>query len=112
MSVALFFNQIDIGMETFFEISLNMKINKGLLTYASFYLGPDQQFAKRIFDLMQGEREIKENSVISMDLTKRQDGIPYPVSIVHCNWEHLAHNTKIITKEIFKELNLEQHKLL
>jgi len=99
-------------METSFEISLNMKTAKGLITYASFYLGSDQRFAKRLFDLMQGEKEIKENSVISMDLTRRQEGIPYPISILHCNWEHLAHNTKIITKEVFKELNLENNKLL
>ncbi|ACU05096.1 MULTISPECIES: hypothetical protein [Pedobacter] len=99
-------------MGTSFEISLNMKTLKGLETYASFYLGVDQQFAERIFGLMRGEREIMENSVISMDLTKRQDGIPYPISILHCNWEHLAYNTKIITKEVFKELNLEQNRSL
>jgi hypothetical protein len=44
-----------------------MKTIKGLETYASFYLGVDQQFAERIFDLMQGDWEIKENSVISID---------------------------------------------
>lgn len=98
-------------METSFEISLNMKTIKGLETYASFYLGSDENFSKHLFDLMQGEREIQENSVISMDLTKRHKGIPYPLSILHCNWEHLARNTKIITKEIFKELNLEQNRL-
>jgi hypothetical protein len=98
-------------METSFEISLNMKTIKGLETYASFYLGSDEKFSKHLFDLMQGEREIQENSVISMDLTKRHKGIPYPLSILHCNWEHLARNTKIITKEIFKELNLEQNRL-
>ncbi|PTS93089.1 hypothetical protein DBR11_25930 [Pedobacter sp. HMWF019] len=99
-------------METSFEISLNIKTTKGLETYACFYLGTNEKFAKRLFDEMQGEREIKENSVISMDLLKRHKGIPYPMSILHCNWEHVAHNTKIITKEIFKELNLEQNRLL
>lgn len=99
-------------METSYEISLNMKTVKGLETYASFYLGSNQKFAKTIFDMMKGDREIKENSVISMDLTKRQDGIPYPLSILHCNWEHLAYNTQIITKEVFKELNLEQKRSL
>jgi hypothetical protein len=94
-------------METSYEISLNMKTTKGLEAYASFYLGPNEKFAKDLFNLMLGEREIKENSVISMDLTKRHKGFPYPMSILHCNWEHLAFNTKIITKEIFKELNLE-----
>jgi hypothetical protein len=95
-------------METSFEISLNMKTIKGLETYASFYLRSNEKFARGLFNLMQGERQIKANSVISMDLTKRQKGIPYPISILHCNWEHLAFNTKIITKEIFKELNLEK----
>ena len=94
-------------METSFEISLNMKTHKGLETYASFYLGYNEKFAKHLFDQMQGEREIKVNSVISMDLIKRDKGIPFPISILHCNWEHLAFNTKIITKEVFKELNLE-----
>ena len=94
-------------METSFEISLNMKTIRGLETYASFYLGSNENFARNLFDLMHGEKEVKENSVINMDLTKRQKGVPYPVSVLHCNWEHLAFNTKIITKEIFKELNLE-----
>ncbi|MBB5634983.1 hypothetical protein HDE68_000868 [Pedobacter cryoconitis] len=96
-------------METSFEISLNMKTIKGLETYASFYLGSDEKFARRIFDLIEGDREIKENSIISMDLTQRHKGVPYPVSILHCNWEHLAFNTKLITKEMFKELNLEHN---
>ncbi len=94
-------------METSYEISLNMKTLKGLETYASFYLGTNEKFAKRLFDMLEGESEIKENSIISMDLAKRHNGIPYPISILHCNWEHLAFNTKIITKEVFKELNLE-----
>lgn len=85
-----------------------MKTTKGLETYARFYLGSNEKFAGSLFDLMHGEREIKENSVISMDLTKRQGGIPYPMSILHCNWDHLAFNTKIITKEVFKGLNLDQ----
>jgi hypothetical protein len=94
-------------MENSYKISLNMKTHKGLQTYASFYLGSDEKFAKHLFEQMQGEREIKINSVISMDLIKQHNGIPLPISILHCNWEHLAFNTKIITKELFKELNLE-----
>lgn len=68
-------------METSFEISLNMKTLKGLETFGSFFLGTDQQFAGRIFDLMQGDTDRSERSVISMDLTKRESGIAYPVAI-------------------------------
>ena len=84
-----------------------MKTIKGIETYGSFYLGSDQKFAERLFQQMHGAREIMENSVISMDLIKREKGIPYPMAILHCNWEHLAYNTKLITKELFKEINME-----
>lgn len=94
-------------MKISFEISLNMKTIKGLETYARFYLGTDEHFANQLFGLLEGEEGLRENSVISMDLTKRVNGIPYPIHILHCNWEHLAYNTKMITKELFKELNLE-----
>ena len=45
-------------MKTLYEISLNMKTAKGLETYGCFNLGSDGKFAQRIFDLLQGEREI------------------------------------------------------
>ncbi|GGH27805.1 hypothetical protein FAZ19_19280 [Sphingobacterium alkalisoli] len=99
-------------METHFEISLNMKTLKGLETYASFYLGTDQLFATRLFNMMQGEREIMKNAIITVDLTKKEDGIPFTLAALYCNCEHLAYNIKIITKEIFKKLNLEENKLL
>lgn len=86
-----------------------MKIAKGMETYSCFFLGHDPQFTERIFDLLQGDTDISERSVISMDLNKRESGIAYPVAIKHYNWEHLANNTKMITKEMFKELNLEQN---
>lgn len=94
-------------MKISFEISLNMKTAKGLETYGRFYLGDDEHFANQLFGLLEGEDGVKENSVISMDLIKRENDIPYPLHILHCNWEHLAYNTKMITKELFKELNLE-----
>ena len=70
-------------------------------------MGSDQKFVERLFQQMQGAGEIMENSVISMDLIKREKGIPYPMAILHCNLEHLAFNTKLITKELFKEINME-----
>ncbi len=54
---------------------------------------------------MEGDREM--SSVISLDLTKRENDIPYPAAILWCNWEHLAYHTKMIIKEEFKKLNLE-----
>jgi len=85
-----------------------MKTARGLETYANFYLGADEKFATNLFGALMGEQEIKENSIITMDLTKRQKGVPYPMAILYCNCDHLAFNTKIITKEIFKQMNLQQ----
>ena len=84
-----------------------MKTAKGIKTYGCFNLGFDEKLAKHIFNLLQGERETFNNAIISMDLTKRRDGIPFRISILRCNFNHLANNVKIIAKEIFKDLNIE-----
>lgn len=94
-------------MEPVYQISLNLKTLNGFETYGSFFLGKKAEFAENTFNLLQGEEDVSEQSVISMDLTKQQDGIPLPVKIKHCTLEQLAVNIKVITKEVFKELNLE-----
>ena len=54
-------------MKSGFEISLNMKTLRGVVTYGCFDLGNDEQ----------------------------------------CSYEQLADNVKIITKELFKHLNIQ-----
>lgn len=94
-------------METRFEISLNMKTLKGIETYGYFPLGKDEHFARSVFGMLHGEDFVFPNSVITIDLIKREDGVPFPLGLKHCNYDQLACNVKMITRELFKQLNLD-----
>ena len=94
-------------METTYEISLNLKTQSALESYASFYIGPDKRFSQELYNLLEGDEQISPDSVITIDLIRRENGIPYPLAIRHCSCQQLAENVKLITKELFKRMNLE-----
>lgn len=94
-------------METRYEISLNMRTLIGMETYGCFSLGEDEGFARSVFGLMQGEDLVFPSAVITIDLIKRENGVPFPLGLRHCSYEQLGCNVKVITKELFKQLNLE-----
>ncbi|MET1056595.1 MAG: hypothetical protein ABWY16_14900 [Pedobacter sp.] len=84
-----------------------MKTAKDIETYGCFMLGPNEQFARALYSALQGDDEISLNSVMTIDLIRRENGIPFPLKLRHCNYDQLASNVKLITKELFKQLNLE-----
>ena len=84
-----------------------MKTLRGLETYGCFSLGNDEQFAAALYGSLEGDEEILPDSVITIDLVKRENGLLFPLGLRHCNYEQLAENVKIITKGIFKRLNLQ-----
>ncbi|MDN3588469.1 hypothetical protein QWY86_17430 [Pedobacter aquatilis] len=94
-------------METRFEISMNMKTLKGLETYGCFNVGIEKVFATSLYAQLQGNEDILPDSVITIDLVKRENGLLMPLGLKHCNYHQLAENVKIITRELFKKLNLE-----
>ena len=94
-------------MESVFEISLNMKTLNGWETYGRFKLGIDEEFARSLYASLQGNQDIFPDSVITIDLVKRENDLLFPLAIRHCNYDQLAENVKIITKELFKRLILE-----
>jgi hypothetical protein len=94
-------------METSYEISLNMKTLKGIETYGCFHLGHDEAFARRLYASLLADEEVSVDSVITIDLVKRENGVPFPQGLLHCSYEQLSANIRLITKEVFKHLNLE-----
>jgi hypothetical protein len=96
-------------MESEFEISLNMKTSRGIETYACFNLGNDKEFALSLFASLHGAELISKDSIITIDLVKREKGLLFPLSLQHCSYEQLSENVKIITRELFKKLNLERN---
>jgi hypothetical protein len=94
-------------MEATYEISLNMKTPNGMETYGCFNLGNNEQFAHTLYKALEGDQQISEASVITIDLVRRENGIPFLLDLRHCSYEQLSNNVKLITKELFKNLNLE-----
>jgi hypothetical protein len=94
-------------METFFEISLNMKTCKGIKCYGCFDIGNDPKFALELFDTLEGNKAVSSESVMTIGLVKRENRIPYPLALRHCTLDQLGENVKLITKELFKQVNLE-----
>jgi len=85
-----------------------MKTLNGLETYGCFNLGNDEAFARSLYTSLQGSTDISPDSVITIDLVKRENGLLFPLVIRHCSYHQLAENVKIITRELFKRLILEE----
>jgi hypothetical protein len=98
-------------METTFHISLHVKTPTGFKTYGTFDLGQDQEKAKSIFNQLEGEDAVTDKTILHLNFSKMQNGVPLPVSILHCTLDELALNVKVITREIFKNLSLENSSL-
>ena len=84
-----------------------MKTLKGIETYGCFHLGHDEAFARKLYASLIADDEVSRDSVITIDLIKREDHVPFPQGLRHCSYEQLALNVQLITKEVFKHLNLE-----
>jgi hypothetical protein len=95
-------------MKTTYEISLNLKARAAIESYGCFSIGQDEQFARDLYSTLEGGEQVSLDSVITVDLIKRENGIPYPLDMRHCTYDQLAANVKLITKELFKRLNLEE----
>lgn len=93
-------------MESKFQISLLIKTPAGFETYGNFDLGANRQRATAIVEQLKGTENISEHSILYMDFTEIQNGIPLPVRIVHCTLDDIAYNVRIITRDIFKNLSL------
>jgi hypothetical protein len=94
-------------METAFYVSLHIKTPSGFETYGTFELGNDRERATAIFNQLKGSENVTEKSILHMDFTEVQNGIPLPLKILHCTLDDIAANTKIITKDVFKNKGLE-----
>jgi len=94
-------------MGTKYYIDLHIKTPAGFETYGTFYLGDDKEKASAIFGQLKGTDEVSEKSILHMDFTAMKDGIPLPIQILHCTIDDIAINSRIITRDVFKNLALE-----
>jgi hypothetical protein len=94
-------------METKYYIDLHIRTPEGFETYGSFYLGNDREKTEAIFRQLKGAEDISEKSILHMDFTEMKKGISLPLQILHCTINDIAVNSRIITRDVFKNLALE-----
>jgi hypothetical protein len=71
-------------------------------------LGNDRQIAHELFNQLQGSRQPDGHILLHIDMMETVNELPQKIKTIGCTLDELAHNTKIITREIFKLKNLEE----
>jgi hypothetical protein len=94
--------------QTTFTIRLNIKTCHGFECFGKFFLGNKREFATAIFDQLKGEKTLDEKNVLQFDLVESINGLPASIQVISCSLEELAENCKLITKETFKVINMEE----
>jgi|SRR4029079_12732722 len=103
------FRQENISMAVSeFYIVLNIKSGKDFQTYGKFFLGKSRKFADRVFKKLKGNKKISNASVLYIELMETNNELPINIQVMSCTLDELSENCKMITKETFKQYNLEE----
>jgi len=91
-----------------FYIVLNIKSGKDFQTYGKFFLGNSRKFADSIFKKLKGNKKVSNASLLYIELMETKNELPINIQVISCTLDELAENCKMITKETFKQCNLEE----
>jgi hypothetical protein len=95
------------AMNTTFYIILHMRKGETFEPFGRFFIGNDREAAGQLFGALQGS-EAKEKDILHLDLMETVDGLPVNLKVIACNLGQLTENCRIITKEVFKLMNMEE----
>jgi len=95
-------------MGTTFFIELNMKTADGFERFGCFEIGCDREFALKLFLALEGRPPEGEQGVLQLDLVESYRGLPVSIQVIDCSISEICRNVKIITRELFKRINLRQ----
>lgn len=96
-------------MKTTFYIVVNLKTIDGFQSYGRFFIGNNREAAHNLFSRLKGNLDFSEHDILHLDLMETKDGLPISIKVMSCTLNQLSTNCKIITKEVFKLLNLEEN---
>jgi hypothetical protein len=91
-----------------FYIVLNIKAGKDFQTYGKFFLGNRRKFADSVFKKLKGNKKVNSASVLYIELMETKNELPVNIQVMSCTLEEISENCKMITKETFKQCNLEE----
>ena len=89
-----------------YQIVLHMKTSDGFESYAEFYIGINPTEARQLFRSLKGSSEDFSEGMILMELRIISRGLPLDVQMKYCTLTEVTENCRLITKHVFKSLNL------
>lgn len=92
---------------TTFYLLLNLRTANGYESFGKFIIGNNRTMAYSLFAQLKGNKEVDEKAVLTMELMETINELPLNLQIISCTLEQLQLNCGTITKEIYKEMNLE-----
>ncbi len=95
-------------MEARFYILLSLKTPQGFANYGRYFLGDDREAAYHLFDELQGEKDIRDQSVLHIDLMETINQLPVKIKTICCTLDQLGENCKLIAREIFRLKNIKE----
>lgn len=94
--------------QTTFYIVLNLKTSQGYECIGKFFVGDNGASANQVFKQLKGNTKVTEKSILQLDLMESKNGLPVNLQMISCTLEELAENCRIITRELFRLINLEE----
>jgi len=92
---------------TKFYLTLNIRTSDDFHCVGKFFLGSDVNFAENIFRKLKGNKKISRDTFLNLEFVETKNDLPQNVQVIGCTLDELGENCKIITKEAFKFLNME-----
>jgi len=93
-------------MQTNFYIISHFATPAGPAAFARFEIGNDREAAYRLFSRLKGDKEVNEQNMLCMELMETVNELPVNINVLSCTLDELTENFRIITKETFKQQNL------
>ena len=94
--------------ERTFYIILNIKTCTGFESYGRFFIGNKKEMAEAIFTKLKGNKEVDENTILTLDMVETINNLPVNMEVLGCSLDEMGENCKLITKETFRMLNLKE----
>ena len=94
--------------QTTFYIVLNLKTSQGYECIGKFFVGDNEASANHVFKQLKGNTKVTEKSILQLDLMESKNGLPVNLKMISCTLEELAENCRIITRELFRLINMEE----
>ena len=95
-------------IEPQYLVAINMRTADGYVETGTFLLSGSKEKALDVFGQLQGERLV-ERPLLRMDLIEREEyKLDTVIATLSCSLSEMLANVKIVMKETFRLLNLEE----